>query len=187
MTEREKEERNGERERAKGYYWAKEEETDNCAGCSQVFSGKFLFFIFFLVSSHEFVFSSFSNWKHHCHLCGEIFCGNCSNKKRTVPEQGYKNAVRVCTMCYFAKKAQDDKQEVFESSKAFLTPGEAEMKERNWEVMDSLLRMYKAKVKLLEGKYRYDFFSSPLTDGNFDRKPLVLLLGQYSVGKTTFI
>lgn len=90
-------------------------------------------------------------------------------------------------MCYFAKKAQDDKREVFEASKAFLTPGEVEMKERNREVMDSLLRMYKAKVKPLEGKYRYDFFSSALTDGDFDGRPMVLLLGQYSVGKTTFI
>ena len=48
--------------------------------------------------------------------------------------------------------------------------------------------MYKAKVKPFEEQYRFGSFFSPLlTDADFDGKPQVLLLGQYSTGKTTFI
>jgi EH domain-containing protein 1 len=32
-----------------------------------------------------------------------------------------------------------------------------------------------------------EFYSPYLTDGDFDAKPMVLLIGQYSVGKTSFI
>jgi GTPase SAR1 family protein len=48
--------------------------------------------------------------------------------------------------------------------------------------------VYKAKVKPFEEQYRFGSFFSPLlTDADFDGKPQVLLLGQYSTGKTTFI
>ncbi|ESW17724.1 hypothetical protein PHAVU_007G263100 [Phaseolus vulgaris] len=41
---------------------------------------------------------------------------------------------------------------------------------------------------LLEVAYNYNDFVSPLlTNSDFDAKPLILLLGQYSTGKTTFI
>ena len=32
--------------------------------------------------------------------CGGIFCGNCTSKKAKLPEQGYKEEVRVCDICY---------------------------------------------------------------------------------------
>ena len=32
-----------------------------------------------------------------------------------------------------------------------------------------------------------DFYSPIMNDGDFDAKPMVLLIGQYSVGKTSFI
>ena len=36
--------------------------------------------------------------------------------------------------------------------------------------------------------YRFhDFHSPPLDDADFDAKPMILLVGQYSTGKTTFI
>jgi EH domain-containing protein 1 len=43
-------------------------------------------------------------------------------------------------------------------------------------------------VKPVEEAYKFgSFFSACLTDSDFDAKPSVLLLGQYSTGKTTFI
>eukprot|EP00128_Syssomonas_multiformis_P002049 Colp12_sorted_trinity150504_noHs@23310 len=55
-------------------------------------------------------------------------------------------------------------------------------------VVDGLKKLYKKHVKPLEEYYKFDSFHSPLlTDSDFDAKPTVLLLGQYSTGKTTFI
>lgn len=55
-------------------------------------------------------------------------------------------------------------------------------------VIEELKRIYKTKILPLETQYRYDIFYSPyMTDAEFDSKPQVMLLGQYSVGKTTFI
>lgn len=52
-----------------------------------------------------------------------------------------------------------------------------------------LKTIYKKSVLPVEKKYRYDYFyESPLlSDVEFDSKPQVMLVGQYSVGKTSFI
>ncbi|KEH33927.1 putative EH domain-containing protein [Medicago truncatula] len=56
------------------------------------------------------------------------------------------------------------------------------------EIIDGLKRLYIQKLMPLEVTYRFNDFVSPLlTDSDFDAKPMVLLLGQYSTGKTTFI
>ncbi|KAL9146706.1 hypothetical protein ABFS82_13G127600 [Erythranthe guttata] len=55
-------------------------------------------------------------------------------------------------------------------------------------VIDGLKRLYNEKLKPLEATYRFNDFVSPfLTSSDFDAKPMVMLLGQYSTGKTTFI
>jgi hypothetical protein len=55
-------------------------------------------------------------------------------------------------------------------------------------IIDGIKRLYKAKIRPLEAMYKFEEFASPaLTDTDFDAKPMVLLLGQYSTGKTTFI
>ncbi|XP_052141399.1 EH domain-containing protein 1-like [Oryza glaberrima] len=55
-------------------------------------------------------------------------------------------------------------------------------------VIDGLKRLYVEKLKPLEVAYRFNDFASPLlTSSDFDAKPMVMLLGQYSTGKTTFI
>ncbi|KAL5839006.1 hypothetical protein ACOSQ4_011614 [Xanthoceras sorbifolium] len=55
-------------------------------------------------------------------------------------------------------------------------------------IIDGLKRMYTEKLKPLEATYRFNDFGSPLlTNSDFDAKPIVMLLGQYSTGKTTFI
>ena len=55
-------------------------------------------------------------------------------------------------------------------------------------IVDSLKQLYKQKVRPVEEALKFGSFFSPLlTDGDFEGKPNVLLLGQYSTGKTTFI
>ncbi|XP_020265550.1 EH domain-containing protein 1-like [Asparagus officinalis] len=55
-------------------------------------------------------------------------------------------------------------------------------------IIDGLKKLYIEKLKPLEATYRFNDFVSPLlTNSDFDAKPMVMLLGQYSTGKTTFI
>ncbi|XP_010538746.1 PREDICTED: EH domain-containing protein 2 isoform X2 [Tarenaya hassleriana] len=55
-------------------------------------------------------------------------------------------------------------------------------------IVDGLKRLYNEKLKPLEMTYHFNDFASPLlTNSDFDAKPMVMLLGQYSTGKTTFI
>ena len=57
-----------------------------------------------------------------------------------------------------------------------------------FDVMDQLTNTYKNKIRPIEETYAFDKFHSPcLTDSDLSAKPMVLLMGQYSVGKTTFI
>ena len=59
---------------------------------------------------------------------------------------------------------------------------------RSCVVHPAPLAVYKAKVRPFEEQFKFGHFFSPLmTDADFDGKPQVLLLGQYSTGKTTFI
>ncbi|KHJ46049.1 putative ribosomal protein S23 [Trichuris suis] len=55
-------------------------------------------------------------------------------------------------------------------------------------VTESLKKVYKQKLLPLEEHYKFhEFHSPPLEDPDFDAKPMILLVGQYSTGKTTFI
>ncbi|CAH8458219.1 unnamed protein product [Heterobilharzia americana] len=55
-------------------------------------------------------------------------------------------------------------------------------------VVDGLKQLYDKRLKPLEVTYLFPQFHSPTLDsGEFSCKPMLLLLGQYSTGKTTFI
>lgn len=55
-------------------------------------------------------------------------------------------------------------------------------------VVEGLKTIYKNKLLPLEEYYQFhDFHSPQLNDTDFDAKPMILLVGQYSTGKTTFI
>jgi len=55
-------------------------------------------------------------------------------------------------------------------------------------IFNGLKRLYRKKIRPLELSSKYGHFHSPpLSPSDFDSKPMVLLLGQYSVGKTSFI
>ena len=54
-------------------------------------------------------------------------------------------------------------------------------------IITGLKRVYKEKMRPLEFKTSFDRLQELKTDAEFEAKPSVLLVGQYSVGKTTFI
>ncbi|CAG8704115.1 3372_t:CDS:2, partial [Cetraspora pellucida] len=55
-------------------------------------------------------------------------------------------------------------------------------------IIEGLKKIYSQKIKSLETTYNFEgFHSPPLTDSDIEAKPIVLLMGQYSTGKTTFI
>lgn len=55
-------------------------------------------------------------------------------------------------------------------------------------VTEGLKILYRQKLLPLEKYYSFSDFHSPsLEDADFDNKPMVLVVGQYSTGKTTFI
>ena len=55
-------------------------------------------------------------------------------------------------------------------------------------VAEGLKKIYKGKLLPLEETYDFHEFVSPaLNEPDFDAKPMVLLVGQYSTGKTSFI
>ncbi|KAF2884022.1 hypothetical protein ILUMI_22140 [Ignelater luminosus] len=55
-------------------------------------------------------------------------------------------------------------------------------------VSERLKNIYTNNLLPLERLYQFHYFHSPqLIDSDFDAKPMILLMGQYSTGKTTFI
>lgn len=62
------------RERASMVHWQNDEDVTQCRGCRTAFG--------------------LMQRKHHCRVCGQIFCGNCSNKALEIP--GTTALHRVC-------------------------------------------------------------------------------------------
>ncbi|KAG7364564.1 cytoskeletal-regulatory complex EF hand domain containing protein [Nitzschia inconspicua] len=64
-----------------------------------------------------------------------------------------------------------------------------EVSDRTSVITGRLKQIYRKVVLPVEKRYKYDYFyESPyLSDVEFDAKPQVMLIGQYSVGKTSFI
>lgn len=73
---------------------------------------------------------------------------------------------------------------------SWLGGNDAKKKDQNLleSVSDGLKKIYKQKLCPLEEYYNFHEFHSPaLDDPDFNAKPMILLVGQYSTGKTTFI
>ena len=55
-------------------------------------------------------------------------------------------------------------------------------------ISEGLKLLYTQKIAPLEKEWKFNDFEHPaLTESDFEARPMVMLLGQYSVGKTTFI
>eukprot|EP00542_Grammatophora_oceanica_P018357 CAMPEP_0194028314 /NCGR_PEP_ID=MMETSP0009_2-20130614/2316_1 /TAXON_ID=210454 /ORGANISM="Grammatophora oceanica, Strain CCMP 410" /LENGTH=584 /DNA_ID=CAMNT_0038667665 /DNA_START=12 /DNA_END=1766 /DNA_ORIENTATION=- len=84
---------------------------------------------------------------------------------------------------------KSSKRNVSGSSQKSSGPASQETADRTNMIAAKLKNIYRKAVLPVEKRYKYDYFyESPLlTDVEFDAKPQVLLIGQYSVGKTSFI
>jgi len=124
---------------------------------------------------------SMSNRRHHCRSCGEVFCAACTGKSTELPHLGYPKGQRqrVCESCYTAA--------TIGSTKSKPTAND-EGEKIQTETLEGLKRLYRSGIKPLEVQFKFGEFYSPImSDADFDAKPMVLLIGQYSVGKTSFI
>lgn len=156
-------------------FWVKDEYVLNCTSCNQSFS--------------------FGERRHHCRSCGDLFCDACTSKRVALPDLYSDNKEqRVCENCYTTRSMRAKHASMglmtatgdSSSSAASLTNNNHTAGET--KVLEELKRLYRKSIKPLERQYRFqDFYSPLLTDADFDSKPMVLLVGQYSVGKTTFI
>ncbi|GMT11780.1 hypothetical protein PFISCL1PPCAC_3077, partial [Pristionchus fissidentatus] len=91
-----------------------------------------------------------------------------------------------------AISASPPQKTIAQAPKMFSWLGGNTDKKKNKEVLESvsegLRKIYKTKLYPLEEFYKFhDFHSPALDDPDFDAKPMILLVGQYSTGKTTFI
>ena len=150
-------------------HWVKDEFVLKCSSCELTFS--------------------LSIRKHHCRRCGEIFCDKCTSKATQLPYLGYGiTAQRVCENCFSAvslKALENDDAANKDSSNGEILSG---IKNVETATTESIKRLYTTGIKPLEVQFKFDEFYSPLlTDADFCAKPMVLLLGSYSVGKTSFI
>lgn len=53
---------------------------------------------------HTYIYTYTHIYRHHCRLCGKIYCDECSRKRYNVPRFDMKS-VRVCNTCYGVLKA----------------------------------------------------------------------------------
>ena len=118
------------------------------------------------------------------------FCVNCGSK--TLP------TAKFCLSCGNPVVSNTNTTATIEKSKS-APPQNGSSNEKSkhgvqsWDeshlkITEGLKVLYESKLKNIEAAYRFEQFHSPLlTDADFDAKPTVLLLGQYSVGKTSFI
>jgi hypothetical protein len=59
--------------------WEQDNDVKSCRGCSQYFG---------MLAR-----------RHHCRMCGKIYCGRCCAHKQPLPELEYHKAERVCKIC----------------------------------------------------------------------------------------
>ncbi|KYN39752.1 EH domain-containing protein 1, partial [Trachymyrmex septentrionalis] len=105
----------------------------------------------------------------HLHFCISL-CVAHFKYLRSQLFLGELNLLQIVNMFSWLSREENSKQDLFEN------------------VTEGLKRIYKSKLLPLEQYYQFhDFHSPQLDDPDFDAKPMILLVGQYSTGKTTFI
>lgn len=70
--------------------WIPDNETNACMNCKQ---------------THTFLVR-----RHHCRMCGKIYCADCISKRALVPNISSKKMVKVCDSCYQELEAEKYQQ-----------------------------------------------------------------------------
>eukprot|EP00116_Pleurobrachia_bachei_P006476 sb/3466738/ len=69
-------------EKGDAVVWVRDSDAPNCHNCKEKFSTLKL------------------RMRHHCRLCGNVFCGNCAKNKICVPDKNLVSPALVCVKCY---------------------------------------------------------------------------------------
>ncbi|KAI8808606.1 past-1 [Cladochytrium replicatum] len=90
---------------------------------------------------------------------------------------------------YAVTQRTGPQQQAFRSRARRIHPNDNLSNKRHYSsIIEALQSVYKQKIKPLEQQYHFDtFHSTCLTDADVGANPRVLLLGQYGVGKSTFV
>lgn len=115
---------------------------------------------------------TFTNRKHHCRNCGNVFCGACSSKSIPLPHLGITDSVRVDDGCY-TKITEKDRRKVSSSPWDFSTSrtSRSHMQPRSARVEDGFDADLKKALEMsledakAEGTSGYVPQSKPHTNG----------------------
>eukprot|EP01087_Luapelamoeba_hula_P014159 TRINITY_DN4103_c0_g1_i4.p1 TRINITY_DN4103_c0_g1~~TRINITY_DN4103_c0_g1_i4.p1 ORF type:complete len:148 (-),score=10.18 TRINITY_DN4103_c0_g1_i4:83-526(-) len=66
--------------------WTEDDSVNECKNCIESFS--------------------FTNRRHHCRSCGQIFCNNCTSNRVPLPTLGLLTPERVCDKCFEVRIAR---------------------------------------------------------------------------------
>lgn len=82
---------------------------------------------------------TFTNRKHHCRNCGNVFCGACSSKNISLPHLGIMDPVRVDDGCHakLTDKSRMPLPKAYDTHKPQRTLHQGSMEPRNARVEDS--------------------------------------------------
>mmetsp|Transcript_24673 Transcript_24673/g.32229 ORF Transcript_24673/g.32229 Transcript_24673/m.32229 type:complete len:543 (-) Transcript_24673:228-1856(-) len=103
-----------------------------------------------------------------------------------LPEQGYHEESNHANYEEPPRLEPENPQQVVQQAEA---SSDVDLSQLDKDyILNGLAKLYRKKMLPLESASRYGHFhSSPLSASDFEAPPMVLLLGQYSVGKTSFI
>ncbi|KAM0753044.1 hypothetical protein T439DRAFT_188475 [Meredithblackwellia eburnea MCA 4105] len=83
-------------------YWIRDESSKECYDC-------------------QLVFTAFRR-KHHCRICGQIFCSRCASTLIPSTRFGSTEKIRVCNLCMSIMKEDEPPTPVSASNSSFLSP-----------------------------------------------------------------
>jgi len=103
-----------------------------------------------------------------------------------LPEQGYHENPNQASYDESPKLEPETPQQIAQQAEA---SSDVDLSQLDKDyILHGLAKLYRKKMLPLELASKYGHFhSSPLSSSDFEAPPMVLLLGQYSVGKTSFI
>lgn len=96
--------------------WVPDHAAPNCMNCSRLFSPV--------------------RRRHHCRMCGKVFCSACSSHRTKLPQFNYHNPVRVCDDCIGGIKIENSSSDIISERKIDGIPSDSNIEVSNIEVSD---------------------------------------------------